>query len=544
MGVDMPVKEEHYRTIFEHAPLGMLVYDQQGRVIECNDSMVNMLGSSRKAFIGFDILSMTQDEAVLKAVKDAFEKGMGYFEGEYLSITGKKRAYLRAIFKRLADEGGASSGGVAIIEDITERKKVERALVESENKYRLLVENANEAVVVAQEMIIRFTNAKTTEITGYSAEELCGMPFEKLIHPDDLPMVAERHKKRMAGEAVPNFYNFKVVDKAGRVKVVEINAVAFEWSGKPATLNFLMDVTDRMRVERELGFSHENLAHLFSSVKDFIFVIDRKGSIIEVNDALCKKLGYSKEGIVGREIIEIYPKIRRNEVSGIIESMLAGKDMVCSVPLQRKDGALLEVDSRFYQGRWNGESAVFGISHDMTERMKTEAEFRRNEERFRGFYQAITDGMMHSDVHGKIIDVNDALVGMLGYDRDELIGKNSMEITPERWHDPENQFVHRTVFNKGRGEFDKEYIVNDGSIIPVRVHYWLVRDDKGDPSGVWTLIRDMTERRAAEEEMHKRIFEIEKLNKFMMGRELRIIDMKREINELLARLGEQARYKI
>ena len=133
-----------------------------------------------------------------------------------------------------------------------ERKHAEIELRESEKKYRLLVESAAEAILVAQDGMLRLVNPTTVTMTGFSEQELTSKPFSSLIHPDDRAIVLERYQKRMRGEAVPNQYAFRVLTKDGSTKWVDINAVVIDWEGRPATLNFLTDTTERKRAEEEL----------------------------------------------------------------------------------------------------------------------------------------------------------------------------------------------------------------------------------------------------------------------------------------------------
>jgi PAS domain S-box-containing protein len=138
-------------------------------------------------------------------------------------------------------------------QELAQRKQTEKALWESEKKYRVLVENANEAIIVAQDGMFKFFNPKVMEITGYSREELADRLFVEFIHPDDKKMVMERHLRRLKGEEFLQVYPFRIIDKRGNIKWVEINAVLITWEKEPATLNFLSDITERKRAEEELA---------------------------------------------------------------------------------------------------------------------------------------------------------------------------------------------------------------------------------------------------------------------------------------------------
>jgi PAS domain S-box-containing protein len=139
-----------------------------------------------------------------------------------------------------------------VSKNITEHKRAEEALREREEKYRLVVENANDAILVAQDGVLKFGNPKATELTGYTNDELTSRPFVEFIHPDDREMVFERYQKRLQGEEIPNVYPFRFIDKYGNTRWVEISAALTTWEGRPATLNFLKDISERKQAEKHI----------------------------------------------------------------------------------------------------------------------------------------------------------------------------------------------------------------------------------------------------------------------------------------------------
>jgi PAS domain S-box-containing protein len=195
---------------------------------------------------------------------------------------------------------------LSFLSDITLRKQAEEALRESEEKYRRLVDNANEAILVTQDGRLKFVNHMALDLTGYSEQELLSAPFVEFIHPDDQGLVMERHLRRLQGDVSESKYEFRLITRGG-VKWVDIGTVLIDWAGRPAALSFLSDITARKQAEfqREMALealreSEERLAHIIDFLPDATLVIDRKGKVIAWNRAIEEMTGVSKNEIVGQ----------------------------------------------------------------------------------------------------------------------------------------------------------------------------------------------------------------------------------------------------
>jgi PAS domain S-box-containing protein len=149
--------------------------------------------------------------------------------------------------------------GFGTTSDITESKRAEESLRESEERYRSVVENAAEGIVVAQDDKLQYANPRALQMIQVSSDEIHKTPFTSFIHPDDRTLVFDRYQKRIRGEDVIQNYDFRMAGKSGLVTWVQISAVRIIWNGRPATLNFLTDITERKRAEAELLDANQHL---------------------------------------------------------------------------------------------------------------------------------------------------------------------------------------------------------------------------------------------------------------------------------------------
>lgn len=155
-------------------------------------------------------------------------------------------------------------GTTGTARDVSDLVRYAAELQRSEERYRLLFENATEPIGVAQDGRIVFFNKAVVDATGYSADEIRALPFAELIHPDDRAMVIERHVRRLKGEDFGGNYVLRTLRKNGEIRHMNLSGVSIIWDGRPATLNFFADITARVNAEAELEFQayHDPLTGL------------------------------------------------------------------------------------------------------------------------------------------------------------------------------------------------------------------------------------------------------------------------------------------
>jgi PAS domain S-box-containing protein len=143
-------------------------------------------------------------------------------------------------------------GTVIRIDDVTDRRLTEAALHESQEKYRLVVENANDSIIILQDGLIKFANQKSAALTGYTVEKLMATPFIDFVFKEDQAVVMKNHVARMQGRPAPASYDFKIKNKSGGPVWVNISAVLISWDNRPAILAFLRDISEQKRLEEQI----------------------------------------------------------------------------------------------------------------------------------------------------------------------------------------------------------------------------------------------------------------------------------------------------
>jgi PAS domain S-box-containing protein len=247
--------ERLYRSLFENTGTATFVIEEDFTISQVNAKCEELSGYAREEIEGrMKTTDFVAPEDLERAINYHFARREPGNEtpSEYeLSMTNRQ-GDVKTVFIQLGLIP-ESEQSIASIIDITPRIKAEEALKESQEKYRLLFDNANDAIFIAQDGVIKFPNPKILDLVGYSAEELAKMPFADLVHPDDRTMVMERYQKRIEGKQdTPATYSLRVTHNSGDELLVELSAVRITWEGRPATLNFVRDITQQKKIEAQL----------------------------------------------------------------------------------------------------------------------------------------------------------------------------------------------------------------------------------------------------------------------------------------------------
>ncbi len=258
-----------FSRMFGKSPIPTAVTQiSEGRIKLANDAFARLTGRGRKEIIGHTTveLNLWGDPEDRTRIGRILQKE-GSFQNIEIPVHSSSKGIRTCLYSgQLIDfKGEAHILSYAI--DITERKKAETAMRESEENFRALAENAGEGIsILAKDGSHVYANKKAAEITGYTVEELLKVRVPDLIYPGERHKVMETFRKRIKGEPVPNRHETAIINKDGKRVPVEVSGARTMWHGEPADIVFSRDITERKQAEAELREYQRDLEDLFAVV--------------------------------------------------------------------------------------------------------------------------------------------------------------------------------------------------------------------------------------------------------------------------------------
>jgi PAS domain S-box-containing protein len=517
--------------IIEFLPDATLVIDKDEKVIAWNRAIEEMTGISKEEMIGKgdraysvpffgdrqpNLLIDARDEDLESRYQHVWRKGGIQYGATYdPSVYGGKGAYLFATGAPLYDAHGNRVGAIESIRDVTEQKKAEEALRQSEEKYRELVENANSIILRMDYMgHVTFFNEFAQGFFGYSEEEIMGKNVVGTIVPPVESTTGRDLRLMVEDIAVnPERYASNINENMRRGG----ERVWIAWTNKPIrsengrvmeTLCVGNDITERKQAEEELKHSEERFKVFFECAPDPYYLIDLQGNFLDANKAAEEAIGYKREELIGKNLFEanlLLPEdipMAREQFARNILGYPSGPD---EFVLNRKDGKQVFLEIRAFPTVIREQHLVLCIARDITRRKQIEETLRDRETRLRAITDSARDAILMMDPEGMITYWNPAAERILGYTREETSGQNLHRlIAPQRYHAAHHAGFSRFV-ETGLGEATGKTLElvarrKDGEEIPVELSLSSVFMNGWQAVG---LLRDITERKQADEALKR-----------------------------------------
>ena len=339
--------EFRYKDIFENAPGAIFLTNADTRIIiDANRAASELMIMEKDEIVGIRRSELHPPDYVLeKGFREFVESAINIHRTELhppndiLEKSFQEHIESTHDYVPLMDTYIARSDGVnlpveiasrirkikgelyiqCIIRDITERMLAKKALKESEEKYRSVVEQANEGIILVQDGRIKYSNPFILKISGFTEDEFDGTPFVDFVHPDDIELVSERHKERLLkGHSDP--YVIRYISKNGDIRWIEIQGSIITWKGKPTLLALLHDITDQRKADEALKQSEELFSAAFESNPSLMILYDYEKDLnIRINQATVDLLGCSKQELTSKKWRDIDCFVEPDRMVHILE---------------------------------------------------------------------------------------------------------------------------------------------------------------------------------------------------------------------------------
>jgi PAS domain S-box-containing protein len=617
----LKISEDKFREIFENNSSALAIIEEDTIISMVNSEYCKISGYSKEEVTG---LSWTQ-----QIPPDDLERLKEYNKIRYSDPQNAPDKYEFTFYHKNGEIKYAlmsisvlsNKKIIASFIDITDSKKAQKALLESEEKYRLLFENATQSIGVTQDKLLKFVNPKACELFGYSYGELIDMPFKVLIYPDDSQLVTDNYNKRISGEAVPNNYQFRILRKDKTIRWVEISAVLFNWQGKLASLNFLSDITERKLAENRFTLTTKILNILNKSnplsetISETINIIQTETGFSAIGLRLKKDEDYPYYSYCGFEedFIKKENSILEYSKDRSISRDQNGKpfyECTCGLVINGK----IDTSNPLFT-----ETGSFWTNNSPGLLKLTEAEDPRYKPRNRCIHDGfLSIALIPIRANGEIVgllQLNDKKKDCFTIDVihffesiSEIIGVALMRKQAEEALEQSHKLLHKLaeqvpgviyqyqLYPDGRScfpysssgmneiyEYTPEDVLEDATPVFGRLHpedidkvselifesartlnhyycefrvilprqglRWRYSDaipeKLNDGSTLWHgIIYDITDRKKAELELKNKVNELEVFNNLMVDREIKMVELKKEINELLKKEGKDEKYEI
>ncbi len=417
--------EEKYHAVFSTASDGIVVIDRAtGTIVDCNEAITRMYGYRREELVGQPVTMVSAEpEETRQTLADVpsfialrlHRKKDGSVFPVEIAITAFTLQDRRML--------------VSSVRDISERRRAEEALTRERWRLQNIIEGTHAGTWEwnVQTGEVAF-NEIWAQIVGRTLDELAPVSirtWEQLAHPDDLQESGKLLERHFAGELPYYDVICRMKHKAGHWVWVHDRGrlVTRTDDGRPLLMfGTHADVTTLMQAQAALSESETNFRTFFESIGDLIVVATPDGRILYSNRAMETKLGFRAEELARMHVLDLHPADRRREAEEIFAAMFRGERAACPLPVARRDGTLVPVETRVWFGRWNGQDCIFGLIKDLSQELEAQQRFER-------LFRNNPALMALSSMPGRrFTDVNDSFLNILGYDRAEVIGKTTAEL--------------------------------------------------------------------------------------------------------------------
>ena len=527
----------------------VFVLDLEGRCVSANRAYFQMFGHEPEDIVGKPIVEMPaikkqkpeEVEKFMPLIGEAIERGSaGPVELVLVSMDGREIP-LSLAGGVIKDAQCNPTHIVAVLRDITELKRTEEVLKQSEETHRNLLDMANALIqsVNADGRFI-YVNKEWKKMLGYTDEDLKKITLMDVIRKDHQKYCMDVFKQVMKGKTVRDVETVFVA-KDGREIMVSGNAQSILKDGEFAsTVGFFVDITEHKKAEERLRASENKYRTLLENLPQKIFLKNRNSVYISCNENYARDRKIKPEELVGKTDYDFYPKELAEKYRANDKRVMESGETIDVEEEYIQEGQevithTVKTPVKDEQGNIIG---LLGIFWDITERKRAAEKLRKRAV----IIDLTTDAVITMDLKGNIISCNKGAEMMYGYTAKEMIG-NPIAILYPKQELPELEKIVGDLL-KGKKISNIEITVKhkNKKLLPIIISLAPIKDEKGKVIELVGIAQDITERKQAEEVKLKaaadkqRMEELEKFTKIAVGRELKMVELKERIKALELRL--------
>jgi PAS domain S-box-containing protein len=503
--------EKRFRELFNDAPVGYHELDAQGRIIRVNRTELEMIGYTEEDMIGQFVWKFIENE------EESRQRVLSKLSGTLQPGKASERGYRkkdRTIFsvltedRILRDSDGCIIGIRTTVQDISELKQAEKALKESEERYRTLVEVSPDAIyTISEDGTITALNPAFETITGWSRAEWIGKSYAGMVHPEDLQSNIERFQKVLHGET-QQAYEVRMCSKSGTYLIGEFVSAPHIRDGKVVGMHGIArDITKRKEMEAKVRESEAYYRTLVNTSPDAIFIADPDGRTTFVSQKTYEIFRIPpKQQIAGMSILNWVAPEEHDNVMKRFRDILSGhsKAEIKAYKLLKDDrtpfwGEIASSPLMDAHGKFVG---LLVICRDITDRKQAEKALLKSEQEYRTLINSMNEGILQVGTDDEILFVNNRLCEMSGYTREELIGKIGNEVLMEK--EGRKLIKEKNILRqKGTADvYEIQVKKKSGDHIWVQISGTPIVNERNEVTGSLGVFTDITEKKLAEKALH------------------------------------------
>ena len=498
--------ETQFRRIVENASDLIITTTADGIITYVSPIIRDRLGYTPAELIGTHFAPLVYPEdlpMVARVVEQIITTGEGCeFEHRDLHRDGSVR-YVVVNVSQYEDENG-NLMLLGVTKDITERKHLEEELRRSEMKFRRIVENANDIIAtVNADGILTYLSPNYVRIIERDNEDVIGASFEPLVHPEDIPR-CYTHMQQLLTTQEPQTFEYRLLHGQGSYRhFVAVISLVYDDQNCPLILGISRDVTEQKRLEAELRQSEAKFRRIVENASDLIATVTPDGIITYISPVSLDLMGYPSAELLGQHFSRVmHPDDIAIAAAVIQQVMTAGEPQSFEHRIVHCDGSLRSVVANvaMYQDE-NGNPMLIGISRDMTEQKRLEAEVRRSETRFRLIVENANDTIATVTPEGTITYLSPNFLTLIGKDAAAVIGTSFESLV----HPDDLPQCYESMRATTAGEnCVLEYRVRDrtGQYRHFISNSSLFHDENGNPM-ILGISRDVTQQKQLEAELRQ-----------------------------------------